>query len=503
MTRTDSGIGEIYNVVVGTAGHIDHGKSSLVKHLTGIDPDRLPEERDRGLTIDLGFAPMKLTSGETIGIIDVPGHERFIKNMVAGASGIDLVILVVAADDSVMPQTREHLDIMTLLGVSRGLIAVNKIDLVEGDLVELVKEEIAETVRGTFLEDAPMIPVSAQTGEGIEDLREAVESHIRGLPPRDEGGVFRMPIQRVFSARGHGTVITGVPTSGHVEPGDRLEVLPLSKSGRVRGLQAYKVTVDRARAGHSTAINLTDIDYRAVHRGMVAATPGYFRATTMVEVRLRALEGIRAPLYSQMPVRFHSGTSEEVGKLYLLDCKSLAAGDEALAQVRLASPVVVAPGDHYVIRQESPMITLGGGEILDRSRWRLKTGKDHVIDALSRKEAALGSPEEFIASVVVEDPFQKISIEEICHRAALGKDEGKDHLDRLVERGVIRVGVGGEFFSSEGLERGGERVLDALDQAFRADPYPRRPIEHRIVFPWLLSLPGSPVLPGIAAKPRA
>lgn len=471
MTPAENSNGEIYNIIVGTAGHIDHGKSSLVQHLTGIDPDRLPEERDRGLTIDLGFAPMKLTTGETIGIIDVPGHERFIKNMVAGASAIDLVVLVVAADDSVMPQTREHLDIMTLLGVRRGLIAINKIDLVDSDMVELVGEEISETVAGTFLEDAPVIKVSAQTGEGIEELRKTVESHVMDLPSRDEGGVFRMPIQRVFSAKGHGTVVTGVPTSGHVEAGDRLEILPLSETGRVRGLQAYKISVDRARAGHSTAINLTDIDYRSVQRGMVAATPGYFRSTSMIEVRLRALGGIRAPLYSQMPVRFHSGTSEEVGKLYLLDCKTLTGGEEALAQVRLASPVIVAPGDRYVIRQESPMVTLGGGEILDRSRWRLKTGKDHVIDALSRKEAALGSPEEYIASVAMEDPFQKISVDELSRRAALEKEEVKEHLDQLVEKGVVCVYRSGGYFSSEGLERGGKRVIDALEKAFRTDPY--------------------------------
>jgi len=202
----------IFGVVVGTAGHIDHGKSSLVRILTGTDPDRLPEEKARGLTIDLGFAPMSLDDGELVGIIDVPGHEKFIRNMVAGASGIDIVILVVAADDSVMPQTREHLDIMTLLGVRRGIIAINKIDLVEADMVELVQDEIREMVSGTFLEDAPMIPVSAETGEGVDDLRQMLQALVRELPPRDEGGVFRLPIQRVFSSRGHGTVVRHMPS---------------------------------------------------------------------------------------------------------------------------------------------------------------------------------------------------------------------------------------------------------------------------------------------------
>jgi len=222
---------QIYRVVIGTAGHIDHGKSSVVRRLTGVDPDRLPEERDRGLTIDLGFAPMQLSTGETVGIIDVPGHEKFIKNMVAGASGIDLVVLVVAADDSVMPQTREHLEIMSLLQVKRGLIVVNKIDLVEEDLLELVEEEVRESVAETFLADAPIFRVSAVRGDGIEEFRSALEAMVHEVPPRDESGIFRMPIQRVFSAKGHGTVVTGIPMSGGVSTGDQVEILPLGENG--------------------------------------------------------------------------------------------------------------------------------------------------------------------------------------------------------------------------------------------------------------------------------
>ncbi len=462
---------QIYRVVIGTAGHIDHGKSSIVRRLTGIDPDRLPEEKERGLTIDLGFAPMQLASGETVGIVDVPGHERFIKNMVAGASGIDLVVLVVAADDSVMPQTREHLDIMSILQVRRGLVVINKIDLVEADMLDLVEEEIRDSVAGTFLEAAPIFRISAVTGAGFEVFRVALEAMVHALPPREEGGIFRMPIQRVFSAKGHGTVATGIPVTGSVAPGDQLEILPLGKVGRVRALQAYKVPVERARAGHSTAINLSDLDYREVHRGMVAATPGYFRAATMIEARVRVLPSLEHPIFHQMPIRFHCGTAEVVGKMYLLDRKHVGAGEEAYAQFRLTEPVVVAPGDHYVFRQESPMLTLGGGEILDRSTWRLKMGKEHVLASLDRKEQALGSQPDYVASVIDETPYQLVQVKELSRRAAIGESELREILADLEARGAIVAGRGGHWFSGEGLERARARVLGALDACCRKNPY--------------------------------
>ncbi|MGE4614244.1 MAG: selenocysteine-specific translation elongation factor [Planctomycetota bacterium] len=461
----------IFGVVVGTAGHIDHGKSSLVRKLTGTDPDRLPEEKERGLTIDLGFAPMSLDDGELVGIIDVPGHEKFIRNMVAGASGIDIVILVVAADDSVMPQTLEHLDIMSLLGVRRGIIAINKIDLVEADMVELVQDEIREMVSGTFLEDAPMIPVSAETGEGVDDLRQMLQALVRELPPRDEGGVFRLPIQRVFSSRGHGTVVTGVPVSGQVKIDDRLELLPPGSTGRVRGLQAYRVQVEKARAGHSTAINLADVDYRDLHRGMIAATPGFFRATEMVEVSLRALDGLAKPMVHRMPVRFLQGTMEAIGRLYLIDCQSVEAGGEALAQIRLDQPVVVAPGDRFVLRQTSPMVTLGGGEVLDRSRWRLKAGKEFVVESMRRKMEALGTPEAFITSVMQEEELVIHEQADLARRAAMTTEDVANSLDSLQQSGVIEPTSDGKWALREGLERGAERVLDALDHAYREDPY--------------------------------
>ena len=461
----------IYGVVVGTAGHIDHGKSSLVRRLTGIDPDRLPEEKDRGLTIDLGFAPMQLPGGELVGIIDVPGHEKFIRNMVAGASGIDLVVLVVAADDSVMPQTLEHLSIMTILGVQRGIIAINKIDLVDEEMLELVEEEIRDTVKGTFLEDAPMMRVSAETEAGIDELREAVISMIDELPSRETDGVFRLPIQRVFSAKGHGTVVTGVPVSGSVSKDDRLEILPGEHKGRVRGLQAYKVTVDRARAGHSTAINLADVNYKDLTRGMVAATPGYFTATEMLEVSLRALPSLPNALTHRMPIRFLQGTMEAVGRLYLLDCTTLEPGEEAVAQIRLEEPVVVAPGDRFVLRQTSPMITLGGGEILDRSRWRLKTGKDFVVESVRRKMSALDSPQDYLRSLLRDALLEIHTTEELSRRMTVTQDQVSQYLQELAEAGDLKALPGDRWLVQEGIRMAGERITGAIEAAFREDPY--------------------------------
>ena len=461
----------IYGVVVGTAGHIDHGKSSLVRRLTGIDPDRLPEEKDRGLTIDLGFAPMQLPGGELVGIIDVPGHEKFIRNMVAGASGIDLVVLVVAADDSVMPQTLEHLSIMTILGVQRGIIAINKIDLVDEEMLELVEEEIRDTVKGTFLEDAPMMRVSAETEAGIDELREAVVSMIDELPSRETDGVFRLPIQRVFSAKGHGTVVTGVPVSGSVSKDDRLEILPGEHKGRVRGLQAYKVTVDRARAGHSTAINLADVNDKDLTRGMVAATPGYFTATEMLEVSLRALSSLPNALTHRMPIRFLQGTMEAVGRLYLLDCTTLEPGDEAVAQVRLEEPVVVAPGDRFVLRQTSPMITLGGGEILDRSRWRLKTGKDFVVESVRRKMSALDSPQDYLRSLLRDALLEIHTTEDLSRRMTITQEQVSQYLQELAEAGDLKALPGDRWLVQEGIRMAGERITGAIEAAFREDPY--------------------------------
>jgi selenocysteine-specific elongation factor len=387
---------EIQPIIVGTAGHIDHGKSTLVKTLTGIDPDRLKEEQERGMTIDLGFARFSLPDGRRVGMVDVPGHERFIKNMVAGATGIDLVVLVVAADDGVMPQTKEHLAIMQILGVKRGLVALTKIDMVDPELVALAAEDVRATLRGTFLESAPILPLSSHTGEGLAEFKAELFQRAAATEPRSDAGIFRLPVQRVFSAKGFGTVVTGIPISGAVEVGATVEVLPAGKLAKVRGIQAYQEASTRARAGHSAAFNLSDVTLEEVRRGDVVATPGFFKPVTMVAAAFEALPALEKPLHDRMQVRLHVGTAEVVGELVLLDQDVVEPGAKALVQLRLEEPVVCAPGDRFVLRLASPALTLGGGAILEESRHRLKRKKAFVLDELARAEEGLGSPREML-----------------------------------------------------------------------------------------------------------
>ena len=382
---------DIYNVILGTAGHIDHGKSTLVKRLTGIDPDRLPEEKEREMTIDLGFAPFTLKDGRKVGIIDVPGHERFIKNMVAGATSIDIVMLIVAADESINIQTREHVSIMSLLGLKRGVIVLTKADKADADMRALVADEVRQLVAGTFLEGAPVHAVSALTGEGMDGLIDTLNRMVAETPPHDVSGVFRMPIQRVFSSKGFGTVVTGVPVSGVAKIGDVLETLPGGRQGRVRGLQAYKADVEQIRAGHSSAINLSDVGHDDVRRGMVAATPGYFKASSYVEARFRYVPDKPRTLKNLSPIKLHAGTAECDGHVVLLDKKELQPGEEGYVQFRLDEPIVVAAGDPYIARLQTPMYTIGGGKILDASDQKLKRLKDEITLKLVEKERTLAS----------------------------------------------------------------------------------------------------------------
>ena len=358
----------ILRLTLGTAGHIDHGKTSLVRALVGgeADTDRLKEERARGLTIEIGYAEWRLGDGTEVGIVDVPGHERFVRNMVAGATGMDCVLLVVAADDGAMPQTREHLQIMSLLGMRTGAVALTKIDLVDPEMRELVEEDVRGVLRGTFLDGAPLFPVSSTTGEGIPELRAGLERLLRDLPPRDAGGPFRMPVQRVFTVKGHGTVATGIPVSGTVRREDRLELLPAGKPCRVRGIQVYHHDANEAGAGHRTALNLADIDYHAVGRGDVLVEAGIFRAATLFDVRFRCTAAERGGVPHRLPVKMLVGTAEEEGRLLLLEGDEVRPGEEAYAQVRLDAPVVAAPGDRFILRIPSPSATVGGGVVLGK-----------------------------------------------------------------------------------------------------------------------------------------
>jgi selenocysteine-specific elongation factor len=460
----------LVSVVLGTAGHIDHGKSSLVRKLTGIDPDRLPEEKERGLTIDLGFAPLRLGDGRWAGIIDVPGHERFVKNMVAGATGLDVVMLVVAADDGVMPQTREHMDIMSLLGLRRGLVALNKIDLVDPEMRELAALEVREFLKGTFLEDAPFFPVSATTGEGLEALRAALERILTETPPRPAEGPFRMPIQRVFSAPGHGTVVTGVPVSGRVRVGDTIEVLPLGRSGRVRAIQAYRLDTDEARAGHSTALNLSDINYKEVVRGFVAATPGCFRPWKLLEARFTALPGNKKPIVNSSAIRFHAGTSEVLGKLALLESEALRPGEDALVQLRLDEAVVVAPGDRFIARLPSPMVTLGGGTVLGESRIRLRRNRPDVIETLRAREGHLHDPRGLLEDAVRAAGRRGTRVDELVRELKRAPGELEADVRTLTAAGRLERLARGGVIHAQRLGEVRDALRTAVDAAHEREP---------------------------------
>jgi selenocysteine-specific elongation factor len=359
------------SIIVGTAGHIDHGKTALVKALTGIDADRLQEEKRRGITIDLGFAHMDLpaANGEMLhlGFVDVPGHERFVRNMLAGVGGIDLVLLVIAADESIKPQTREHFDILQLLGVKRGITVLTKSDAVDPEMLDVVRLEVEEFLRGTFLEppNSPIVAVSSLTGAGLEDLKSAILAASRHTQPRDSAALARLPIDRVFTMKGFGTVVTGTLISGTIQREDELEVFPTGQRVRVRGIQVHGRVADHAVAGQRTALNLAGASTEDLSRGMTLAPAATFSTTRRADVRLKLLSSAPRPLKNRARVHFHSNTMETVAEITLHGIKQVAPGSEAFARLKLPEPALLLPGDRFIIRQFSPVITIGGGVVLD------------------------------------------------------------------------------------------------------------------------------------------
>jgi selenocysteine-specific elongation factor len=378
------------NIIVGTAGHIDHGKTALVKALTGIDTDRLEEEKRRGITIDLGFAHLQLTGALRLGFVDVPGHERFVKNMLAGVGGIDLLLFAIAADESIKPQTREHFDICRLLGISRGVIALTKADLVDDDLVGLVRLEVEELVAGSFLEGAPIVPVSSLTGAGLNDLRRELARVAAVVPEKNAASHFRLPVDRVFSVKGFGTVATGTLVSGSVAAEQTVEVYPAGRRLRVRGVQVHGSKADRAVAGQRTAVNLADIEPAELRRGDVLSEPGQFRAVKQVDCRLDLLPSAK-PLKHRAPVHFHSGTAEIEAEVRLLEgTAALKPGGRAYARLLLRDAALLLPGDRFIIRMFSPVLTIGGGIVLDLGARRYRKGDDVKarLDVLAGQDAA-------------------------------------------------------------------------------------------------------------------
>ncbi len=394
-------------IILGTAGHIDHGKTSLIKAISGTDTDRLKEEKERGITIELGFASLDLPSGQHLGIVDVPGHEKFVKNMVAGATGIDIVMMVIAADEGVMPQTREHMEICTLLGIQHGLIALTKTDMVEEEWLELALEDIREFSQGTFLEDAPILPVSSTTENGIPELISALDDIAGSIPQRPPSSLFRLPIDRVFTMKGFGTVITGTLVSGKISVGETIMVYPSGITSKVRGIQVHNQSAESAEAGMRTAINFQGLDRAAVQRGEVLSTPGALVASYMVDVSFHYLTSNPKPLKNRTPVRFHTGTSEIMGYLILLDQEELPPGQTGVAQLRLESPVAIVKDDRFVVRSYSPVRTIGGGQVLNPIPMKHKRLRPDVVEGL--EHLADEDPEAVISQQIQQAGFSGVS----------------------------------------------------------------------------------------------
>jgi selenocysteine-specific elongation factor len=459
-------VSEIRTVIVGTAGHIDHGKSSLVRFLTGVDPDRLEEERERGMTIDLGFAPYQHESGATIGIIDVPGHERFIKNMVAGSTSVDVVLLVVAADDGVMPQTREHLAILRLLGVTSGMVAVSKIDLVDEDLAEMAVEDVREFVAGTFLEQAPIVSVSATTGTGMDELRRVLDELISRVEPHSTDGPFRLPVQRVFSVQGHGLVVTGVPVSGQVTIGDTLEIVRTGKQLRVRGIQAYGESREAGGAGHSTALNLAGGSKDDVLRGDVVAVPGLFGASRFVALDYLHVDAATS-LRQHHPVRVHVGTDEVMGRATLLDSES---GAQHRVQVRLDEPVCSAVGDHMILRDAASMSVLGGGRVLALTEGRLKRLKQRVLTDLDARAQAVGDPVALVRAALTAAGARGCSTGDLEREAGCSLASIASELQPVLDSGEVLHASADQWYAGQALDDLGSELVTVLKREHKRRP---------------------------------
>ena len=471
--------------VLGTAGHVDHGKSALVQAITGIDPDRLDEEKKRGMTIDLGFAWLKLPSGREVSIIDVPGHERFIKNMLAGVGGIDLPILVVAADEGVMPQTREHLAILDLLNVSRGIVVITKKDLVDNEMLELVAMDAEEMIKGTVLEGAPMITTSALTREGLPQLLSTIDKLLDSTTPRRDIGRPRLSIDRVFHMKGFGTVVTGTLLDGGFSVGQEVEILPLGRRAHIRGLQTHKRKVDSALPGSRLAINLAGIATEDLRRGFVITTPGWLQPTRSMDVRLRAISDLTQPITHNAAITFHTGAAEVSGRLRLLDREKLARAESGWAQIILTHPVAVVKGDLFIIR--SSRGTLGGGVIIDTQPKRHRRFQSGLIESLETREK--GSPEDILLAIL--ETNQPTELRTILSTSSLSPDAANEALQRLVsDNRVVMLGFerpGALLFTANGWARLREEVRRTLQSHHRQFPLrvgmPREELRSRLKIP--------------------
>lgn len=426
------------NIIIGTAGHIDHGKTTLIRALTGRNTDRWEEEQRRGITIDLGFTYFDLKNGDRVGIIDVPGHERFINNMVAGVVGMDLVMLVVAADEGIMPQTREHMDILGQLGIEKSILVLNKCDLVEEDWLELVEEEIKEELEGTFLENAPIVEVSAATGQGIPELIEVIERlTAEEVVEKDVNTIPRLPIDRVFSLSGFGTIITGTLLAGTISKEDNLQVYPIGKECKIRNIQVHGQDVEKCYAGQRVAINLSNVKKSELRRGCVLAPPNNMKNTTLLDVKLNVLPSSMRVLTNHTRLHLFTGTSEILCRAVLLDKEEIGPGESGFVQLRLEEEIALRRGDKFVVRFYSPMETIGGGVVLEPNPKKRKRFDQTTIEELKQKES--GSSEDVIELHVKSHGETMITVTELAKLTALSLEEVMEDIQSLEAQGIVKV----------------------------------------------------------------
>ncbi|MDD2510585.1 MAG: selenocysteine-specific translation elongation factor [Syntrophomonas sp.] len=467
-------------LIIGTAGHIDHGKTTLVRALTGVDTDRLKEEKQRGISIELGFAPFMLPGGQKAAIVDVPGHERFIRHMLAGAFGIDMVVFVIAADEGIMPQTREHLDIIELLGVNQGVVAITKKDLVDEEWLMLMEEEIKEYLAGTALKNSPMIAVSAISGEGIEQLLEEIEKMAAQVKEKPVVGQARLPIDRVFTIAGFGTVVTGTLWSGQIKTGESLELMPVQRPVKVRSLQVHGAKVAEALAGQRVAVNLQGIEVAEIKRGYLLSTPDYLRPSYRVDTRLRLLSSSKRTLRNWNRIRFHLGTEEALGRVVLLDRDELQPGQESYAQIVMEKAVVCQKGDPFVIRYYSPVTTIGGGGIIDPHAPKQKRFREEVLDQLVMKEE--GSLYDLILQEMEAAEATFISAD-LARKTGHEEEQIKEELEQLLLDEKVGDLKNGEYMSNRGLKKINEEIRERLKEYHRQYPlragYPREEMRSR------------------------
>lgn len=426
------------NIIIGTAGHIDHGKTTLIKTLTGRNTDRWEEEQRRGITIDLGFTYFDLKSGDRVGIIDVPGHEKFINNMVAGVVGMDLVMLVVAADEGIMPQTREHMDILGELGIEKSILVLNKCDLVDEEWLELVEEEIQEELEGTFLENAPVVKVSAATGQGIPELIETIERLTADeVVEKDIHTIPRLPIDRVFSLSGFGTIITGTLLAGTICKEDTLQMYPIGKECKIRSIQVHGENVEKCYAGQRVAINISNLKKSEIHRGCVLAPPNNMKNTMLLDVKMNILPSSMRILTNHTRLHLFTGTSEILCRAVLLDKDEIGPGESGYAQLRLEEEIALRRGDKFIVRFYSPMETIGGGVVLEPNPTKKKRFHEETIEELKRKES--GSTEDIIEMHIKNSKDTMLTVAELAKMTALSSDEVKQDAESLEEKGIIKI----------------------------------------------------------------